>query len=167
MPWQFAIAIFGESTELNKFIKPKKGKDVFQALWGAAWDLSYIQLIHEYNGVREQGNNCYPQYILVTDDKSCSNIGNFAKVTSAFDYGDIIYNGVMMNSDFPHLNHIYSFLSEIFLELEFDMHKRAVARTLMSEKNMQNDIGKIINRADSLILELAKKIQIREKKGFG
>ncbi len=72
-----------------------------------------------------------------------------------------------MNSDFPHLNHIYSFLSEIFLKLEFDMHKRAVARTLMSEKNMQNDIGKIINRADSLILELAKKIQIREKKGFG
>lgn len=57
-----------------------------------------------------------------------------------------------MNSDFSHLNHIYSFLSEIFLGLYLDMHQRAVARTLMSDTDLQNDIEEIINRADSWIL---------------
>ncbi len=41
LPWQFAIAVFGGYTELNTFIQPKKKQDIFQALWGAAWDLFY------------------------------------------------------------------------------------------------------------------------------
>lgn len=166
LPWQFALAIFGGSTELNKFISPKKG-DVFKALWGAAWDLFYIQLIHEHNGIRIKDNNCFPQYVLVTDDKPCSTIGNFAKVTSAFDYGDTIYNGVMMNADFPHLSHISGFLSEITLNMAIDMSQRAIARRTMSELDRQNEIEEIINRADSLILELTKQLQFCHKKGFG
>jgi hypothetical protein len=125
-------------------------------LWGAAWDLFYIQLIHEHNGIRKKDNNSFPQYILVTDDKPCSSIGNFAKVTSAFDYGDTIYNGVMMNADFPHLSHISGLLSEITLNMAIDMSQRAIARKSMSELNRQNEIEEIINRADSLILELTK-----------
>ena len=34
IPWQFAIAIFGGNNKLNKFIKPSKNKDIFQAIWG-------------------------------------------------------------------------------------------------------------------------------------
>ena len=165
LPWQFALGVFGGSTELNKFISPKKG-NVFQALWGAAWDLFYIQLIHEHNGIRRKDNNSFPRYILVTDDKRCSTIGDFAKVTSAFDYGDTIYNGVMMNADFPHLNHISSFLSEITLKMYYEIHQRAIERKSMSELERQNEIEEIINRADSLIIELTKQLQFCQKKGF-
>ena len=72
-----------------------------------------------------------------------------------------------MNYDFPHLSHTSSFLSEIFLELERDLHQRAEARMSMSELDLQNHIEKIINRADSFILKLTKKLQSRVKKGFG
>lgn len=166
LPWQFALAIFGGNTELNRFMSPKE-KDTFQALWGAAWDLFYIQLIHEHNGIREKDNNSFPQYILVTDDKPCSTIGDFAKVTSAFDYGDTIYNGVMMNADFPHLSHISGFLSEITLKLYLEIHQRAKAWESMSELNRQNKIEEIVNRADLFILDLTKQIQLYQKKGFG
>lgn len=43
IPWQFAVAIFGGYNQLNNFIEPdkKKNQDMFQAIWGAAWDLFY------------------------------------------------------------------------------------------------------------------------------
>ncbi|PSB32858.1 hypothetical protein [Chlorogloea sp. CCALA 695] len=166
LPWQFALAIFGGNTELNKFIHPKKG-DVFKALWGAAWDLFYIQLIHEHNGIREKVKGSFPRFILVTDDKACFTIGDLAKVTAAFDYGDTIYDGVMMNYDFPHLRADSIFLSEISSRMDLDLHQKANERALMSELERQNDIDKIINRAYAFILEITKKIQLHEKKGFG
>lgn len=165
LPWQFALAIFGGSTELKKFITPKKG-DVFKSLWGAAWDLFYIQLIHEHNGIRKKDNNSFPQYILVTDDEPCSTIGDFAKVISAFDYGNTSYNGVMMNADFPHLSHISDFLSEITLKMFINMNQRCRERELMSELDRQNEIEKIINRANTCILQLTKEIEFCQKKGF-
>lgn len=171
LPWQYALAVFGGNTELNTFIKPKRGKTTFDALWGAAWDLFYLQLIHEHNGIRNKGNKYYPQFILVTDDKACSTIGDFAKVTSAFDYGDIIYDGVTMNSEFPHFNHISSFLDEIASDINRDVHQRAHQRSVnwesMSESERENDAKEIMNRVELLVLELTRKLRISKKKGFG
>lgn len=166
LPWQFAVAIFGGHTELNRFIRPKKG-DSFKALWGAAWDLFYIQLIHQYSGVREQIEGYFPGYILVTDDKACFTIGDFAKVTFGFDYGDTIYNGVMMNSNFPHLKKDSNILSEITLKMYLDMSQRSIVRASMSELDRQNNIEQVIDRAHSFILETTQRIQLKEKKGFG
>ena len=107
--WQFALAIFGGNNKLNKLISSGKKGNMFKTLWGAAWDLLYIQEIHQYNGVREI-NNSYPQYILVTDDKSCAAIGSMLAVFGAFDYGNVIYNQTLINHDFPHWNHKGRFL---------------------------------------------------------
>lgn len=169
LPWQFALGIFGGSTEFNKFITPKKAKkgDIFKSLWGAAWDLFYIALIQEHNGIRKKDNNYFPQYILVTDDKLCSTIGDFAKVISAFDYGSRIYNGVMMNANFPHLSHISNLLSEMNLKMFIDMNERCRQRELMPELERQNEINEIINRSKLWILELTKEIQSFHNKGFG
>ena len=175
IPWQFAIAVFGGYTELNKFITPQtneKGvkKDIFKTLWGAAWDLFYIQLIHEHNGIRNNGG-LYHQFVLVTDDKSCSTIGSFLKVNSALDYGDTIYNGVVMNFDFPHLRHISSYCSDINTQMNINFSQRAIARSLASVSELKNEeIEEIVDKADSLITELTKEIQFRQKKeikGFG
>ena len=142
IPWQFAIAVFGGYTELNKLITPKTKKkvkkDVFKTLWGAAWDLFYIQLIHEHNGIRNKGG-FYHQFILVTDDESCSTIGSFLNVNSALDYGDTIYNGVVMNFDFPHLRHISSYLSDINTQMNIDLSKRAIARSSESDPERKNE----------------------------
>jgi hypothetical protein len=164
LPWQFAVAIFGGSTELTKFIKPKGG-DVLRGLWGAAWDLFYIQLIHQYNGTIEIKGS-FPRFILVTDDKACSTIGDFAIVTSVFDYEHATYHGVQMNSDFPHLRAHSNFIYEITSKINHDILQRTIARESMSELELQNDTEKIINRAHSFILEISEQIPPYEKKGF-
>jgi hypothetical protein len=166
LPWQFSIAIIGGKNELSKFIRQKKG-DVFRGLWGAAWDLFYIQLAHEYNGTRERDKGCFPRFILVTDDGACSTIGDFAKVTAAFDFEHALYHEVQVNSDFPHLRTHSSFLDEIISKMKHDSAQRVIARESMSELELQNDNEKIINRTHSLILELSEQIQFHGKKGFG
>jgi hypothetical protein len=166
LPWQFALAIFGGKTELNKFITPKKS-DTFKALWGAAWDLYYIQLTHQFNGTREIIKGILPRFILVTDDVACATIGDFAKVNFALDCGSIIYDCVEINSDFPHLKKDSSFLHEINLKLNATIVKRAYANSKISELDQQENIENSINTAYSLIQELTKKVNHYEKKGFG
>lgn len=166
LPWQFALAIFGGETELNRFISPKKG-DVFKSLWGAAWDLFYLQLIHEHNGIREKGKDYFPRFILVTDDKACSTIGNLIKVSTIFHDGKTVYNGVMMNFDFPHLISNSDILHEMTTEMNFDALQRSISRSSMSDFDYQNDIDKIIIKSDNLISEITHKIKLCTKKGFG
>ena len=166
LPWQFAVALFGGKTELNKFMRPKKGDSV-KGIWSATWDLFYIQQIHQYYGIREQGKGYFPRYILVTDDNACSTIADLMKVSSAFDYGNTIYNAVTISHDFPHWNASSNYLSEISVKLYSEMHKRSVERVSMSESERQVDIKRIIDAAEIFILEATKKIQLFEKKGFG
>lgn len=167
LPWQFALAIFCGKTELNKFITPKKKSDIFKALWGAAWDLYYIQLTHQFHGTREIIKDVFPRFILVTDDIACATIGDFAKVSFAFDYGNNIYDFVEMNVDFPHLKKNSSFLHEINSKLNATISKRAYANSKISELDQQKDIEKTINTAYFLIQELTEKVNHYEKKGFG
>ncbi|PPS43541.1 hypothetical protein [Chroococcidiopsis sp. TS-821] len=131
-------------------------------MWGASWDLSYIQLIHQYNGVRQEGNS-YPQYILVTDDETCSTIGNSAKGTSGFDYGNNIYNGVMMDCDFPHTDDVNDYLSEITFQMNIDVLDRARKRASMSNEECQKEIETIISNAESLISNLTNQLQTYSK----
>ena len=167
LPWQFSLAIFGGKTELNKFITTKKKSDTFKTLWGAAWDLYYIQLTHQYNGTREITEDNFPKFILVTDDVACATIGDYAKVISAFDDGNNIYDLVEINLDFPHIEKNLSFLNEMTSELTTTISKRAYANSKMSESDRQKDIEKTVSKAYSLIQELTEKINHYEKKGFG
>jgi hypothetical protein len=166
LPWQFALAVFGGETKLNKFIRPKKG-DVLKSLWAASWDLFYIQQIHQFNGIREINKGVFPRFILVTDDEACATIADFTKIHSAFDYGSTIYNVAAMNANFPHLNGDLSFLHEINSNLNTVVHQRAYTRSLMSELDQQNDIVNTVDKAYSFILELTEQVKNHEKKGFG
>ena len=167
IPWQFAVAVFGGHNKLNKFIKPdKKKKDIFRAIWGAAWDLFYLQTVHEYNGTREI-KETYPQYIFATDDECCASIGKTLKVVAAIDYGDVIYNQTLINHDFPHWKQKDSFLLEMFQEINKGTWKRVIRRNNLSEEDFQLELDTIINKSSQQISELTQEIKAVTKKGFG
>ena len=167
LPWQFSVAIFGGNTEIQNLVSEKKG--ILKGLWGAAWDLSYIQLIHQHNGLRKL-NDCYPQFMLAIDDNACSKIGDLAKVSAFIDYGDgngeDLYNYVEINLDFPHLKSNFSFLHEIIWEINHTVSKRSIARLSMSEAEEQKDISNIICKADFFIQNATQEIEFHQKKGF-
>lgn len=107
--WQFALAIIGGDVSANKFIKHRKKKrDVFKDLWGAAWDIYYLQLPQLFYGFY-QTNNSFPQIILVTDDFDCARIGSLMKVIGNIDYGNIAQNQTLANFDFPYWKQRESF----------------------------------------------------------
>ncbi|WP_144864145.1 hypothetical protein [Hyella patelloides] len=166
IPWQFAVAIFGGHNQLNKFIKPRKGQDIFQAIWGAAWDLFYLQTIHEYNGTRKI-KETYPQYIFATDDERCATIGKTLKVIAAIHYGDVTYNQTLISYDFPHWRQKDSFLLEMSQEINKGILKRIVRRNNLSEKDFQLELNTIINNSSQQISELTQEIKAVAKKGFG
>ena len=166
IPWQFAIAIFGGNNKMNKLINSRKKDNIFKALWGAAWDLYYIQLIHEHNGTREI-NNSFPQYILATDDKPCANVASIIKVIAAIDYGYVIYNQTLINYDFPHWKNKDEFLFKINQQMYEDVEQRAIKRISMSEADLQNETETIIDTSSQYIAEFTKELEIIQCKGFG
>lgn len=166
LPWQVAFAIFGGNSRVQKLINKKA---VLKGLWGAAWDLSYIQYIHQYNGLRKL-NNSNPQFLLVTDDNACSTIGDLARVSSFIDYGDgdgeDLYHNVEVSFDFPHFESNPSFLYEMTSKINLTVSKRSISRASMSEMEEQRDISKIIYKADSFIQNATQEIEFNQKKGF-
>ena len=165
LPLQLAFAVFGGHSKSQKLINKKE--EVLKGLWGATWDLYYVQFIHQYNGIREL-NNCKPQLILVTDDNACSTIGDLAKVSSFIDYGDggSLYHNVEVSSDFPHFESNTSFLHEITMEINHKVIERSSSRSSMSEAEQQNSILEIIRKSDSFIQRATKEIEFNQRKGF-
>jgi len=159
LPWQLALAIFGGDTKLKKFISLKsKEESIESALWRAAWDLSYLQLIQQYNGTRRKGT-IFPKYLLVTGDHACATIGELVKNVGVLDKENFIYNVIMMNANFPHLEHISDFLTDIFSQMEQDIQKRVEARKLTSRSRREDEHQIIISKAKSLILELEEQLR--------
>ncbi|MDJ0635420.1 MAG: hypothetical protein QNJ34_19675 [Xenococcaceae cyanobacterium MO_188.B29] len=166
IPWQFAIAIFGGYNQLNKFIKPSKNQDIFQATWGASWDLFYLQWVHQCNGLRKF-KNIYPQYIFVTDDKCCAIIGEALKVLAAIDYGNVIYNQTLISHDFPHWKQKDNFLFEMSQEINKGIFQRIVRRNNLSESAFQHELNAIVDNSSQQISELTQELKAVTKKGFG
>ncbi|MDJ0682717.1 MAG: hypothetical protein QNJ18_22995 [Xenococcaceae cyanobacterium MO_167.B52] len=166
IPWQFALAIFGGNNQLNKFITPDKKKDLFQAIWGASWDLYYLYLTHEYNGIRSI-NDTYHQYIFATDDKRCAAIGQALKVIGAIDYGNIIYNHTLVSYDFPHWKQKEKFLLDMNQEIFKKTTERAIRRNQLSEKDAQLTTENIINNSTYQISKITKELKAITNKGFG
>lgn len=165
IPWQFAVAIFGGHNQLNKFIN-NRNKDIFQAIWGASWDLFYLQTIHEYNGTRRI-KETYPQYIFATDDERCAIIGKTFKVLAAINYGNVIYNQTLISHDFPHWKQKDRFLIEMNQEINQAVIERVVRRNNLSEEDFQLELDNIINKSSQQISELTQEIKAVTKKGFG
>jgi hypothetical protein len=149
--WQFAIAIFGGDTRFNRLIKPGE-KDVFKALWGATWDIFYLQLPYLFYGIRET-NNTYPQCIFATDDEACGMIGSLMKVSTAIDYGKVIYNQTSLNFNFPHWKQMDNFLFKVSYKINSHANERSIRRKFMSETEYQNDIQMIIDKSEEYILQ--------------
>ena len=166
LPWQFALAIFGGETTLNKFIRPRKG-DVIRSLWAAAWDLFYISQIHQFNGLRKLNDRIFPRFILATDDELCAKIADFTKVSSAFKYGEVTYNVPSFNTNFPHIKGESNYLHTILFDLNVKVHQRAYADSRRPQIEFQNDIAKKIDKISCFILEFTEKIKTQERKGFG
>ena len=166
IPWQFAVAIFGGHTQLNKFLKPRKNQTIFQAVWGASWDLFYLQWVHQCNGLREF-NGIYPRYIFATDDIRCATIGKTLKEVAAIKYGNVIYNQTLVSHDFPHWKQKDGFLREMSQEIDKGIFQRMVRRNNLSEKEFQYELNAIIDNSNKQISNLTQEIKTVTKKGFG
>ena len=136
------------------------------AVWGAAWDLFYLQNAHEWNGTRKI-KETYPQYIFATDDKRCATIGQTLEVRAAIKYGDVTYNQTLISHDFPHWRQKDSFLLEMSQEINKGIWKRVIRRNNLSEEDFQLELDTIINNSSQQISELTQEIKAVTKKGFG
>lgn len=162
--WQFSLAIFGGDNQFNKLIKPKRG-DVFKALWGAAWDIYYLQLPHMFYGIREINNLC-PQYIFATDDRTCAKLGSLMKVIGGIDCGRVIYNYELLNFNFPHFKNRDSFLFKISHEIVNKVTERILERKYLSEEESQRKLQITINNSSEYILKFTQELNNVSKKGF-
>ena len=166
IPWQFAVAVFGGHTQLNSFLEPRPNQTIIQAIWGASWDLFYLQWVHECNGLREF-NGIYPRYIFATDDIRCATIGETLKVVSAIKYGNVIYNQTLVSHDFPHWKQKDGFLREMFQEIDKGIFQRMVRRNNLSEEKLQYELNAIVDKSSQQISQLTQEIRTVTKKGFG
>lgn len=163
--WQIALAIFGGNTQASKLIKPE-AKDIFKALWGASWDIFYLQLPHLFYGVRET-NNSYPQCIFVTDDQACAMIGSLMKINMAVDFGKVTYNHTSLNLNFPHLQRFDSFLFEKIHNFNCHTNKRIVKREFANETERISEIKSIIDKSEEYISQFTYQLNKITSKGFG
>lgn len=167
IPWQFAVAIFGGHTQLNSFLEPRrKNQTIFQAVWGASWDLFYLQWVHQCNGLREF-NGIYPRYIFATDDRCCAIIGKTVKQVAAIKYGNVIYNQTLVSHDFPHWKQKDGFLLEMDQKIKKGIFQRMFRRNNLSEEEFQHELNAIVDNSSQQISELTQEIKTVTKKGFG
>ena len=166
--WQITIAIFGGDNLSIKLIKHKKNNvksDIFKDLWGAAWDVYYLQLPHLFYGFRKIDNN-YPQIIFATDDNPCAKIASFMKVIGNIDYGNIDNNQTLISFDFPYWKHRDSFLLKMSHEIRCEIIKRSIRRNSLSEIDFLNELESIIDNSSKQIDKLTQELKTLLNKGF-
>ena len=165
--WQIAMGIIGGDVSANKFIKHgRKGKrDIFKDLWGAAWDVYYLQLSQWFHGLR-QINNSYPQTILVTDDYDCAMVGSLTKVIGNIEYGNVALDPTLTSFNFPYWKQRDIFLHKLSWEINNEITKRAIKRNSLSEVERQNELDLIIYNSSYQISQLTQKLKAFSNKGF-
>lgn len=167
--WQIAIGVFGgDNIIASRLIKhggKNKKENIFKDLWGAAWDVYYLQLPHWFYGVA-QVNNSYPQVIFATDDKACGMIGSIMKVTGCLDYGNFTNNQTLTNFDFPYWKNQDSFLFKTSWKINNEIIKRSIKRNSLSEVEFENELESIVDNSSRQINKLTQQLKTISNKGF-
>jgi len=158
--WQFALGITGGDASAKKFIKhDREDKSmIFRDLWGAAWDLVYLQFPHLFYGSRSLNKN-YPQIIFVTDDNALATIGGLVQTIGNMDYGNFDYNLTSNSYDFPYWKDRENFLYKLSWQIKDEIIKRSTQRRTLSETEFQNYLDLYIDSCSRQIPLLTQEIK--------
>ena len=134
LPLQVAFALFGGDNESRKLLNVKKGKEVRQVVWGAAWDMLYVFVVQQHASLLPIDGIAH-RPVLVTGDKACYIIASRCRLRGAIKSNErILTPFVQVSAEYPHFRSCQAEIQALLQSLRRSQVKRVTDWMLGKER---------------------------------